>query len=164
MSLLPQHDDLSEKTAKDVLPSVGFFPTKRYGLHRGFSVSVLESLPRSLRQLASLLYKARIAFRSSYAHMNIQCAIRGASLPLGPAPLVPDSRPAESTRTLVRAADIEKLRATLPWADTVDLRFFLIGFDAGVEYCKTHSDFHMTEGLDALGKTCIELTRQKAGA
>jgi hypothetical protein len=36
-----------------------------------------------------------------------------------------------NTGTLALAACIESLSATYPWADIVDLRILLIGFDAG---------------------------------
>lgn len=39
-----------------------------------------------------------------------------------------------NTRTLARAACIENLSATYPWADIVDFRIFLMGFDAGEQW------------------------------
>lgn len=60
----------------------------------------------------------------------------GGRVDVGAAFLIQDGCLVESTRTLARAEGIEKFLATHSYADSVDLRTFLDGFDAGEEYCK----------------------------
>lgn len=77
----------------------------------------------------------RSAFRSALGHIRIQDTRDIPAVDLGPAlqstvrgELVPD------TRTSARSSCIRKLLARYPWADTVDIRIFLMGFDEGEKW------------------------------
>jgi len=89
----------------------------------------------STANLAFLLCRWYAAFRSFRAHIRIQSARNGASVDVGPALQRQGECYQPNERTTARAEGIEKLRATHPWADAVDLQMFLAGFDAGEKYC-----------------------------
>lgn len=80
------------------------------------------------------LCKWHAAFRSFRGHIRIQSATAGGRVDLGPAVQLEDGCYQANTRTLARAAGIEKLQATHRWVDIVDLRIFLMGFEWGEEY------------------------------
>ena len=85
--------------------------------------------------LASLRCRWYVAFRSFCGHIRIQSSTSGGRVDLGPALQVRSGQFQPNERTQARARGIEKLRAIHPWADIVDLRIFLMGFDAGAEFC-----------------------------
>jgi hypothetical protein len=95
-----------------------------------FSVSAALSTAN----LASLLCRWYVAFRSFRAHIRIQSARKGASVDVGPALQRQGERYLSDERTIARAEGIRKLLATHVWADSVDIQMFLVGFDAGEEY------------------------------
>ena len=78
------------------------------------------------------------AYRSFRGHIDIQSATEPNCLTLGPSLQKPLSAPQNSLRsdTVARALYIEMLLATYPWADIVDLRMFLMGFDAGDQWSR----------------------------
>ena len=44
------------------------------------------------------------------------------------------------SRTLSRTTHTDNLLATYPWADTVDIKIFLMGFDAGEQFGRRIAD------------------------
>lgn len=88
--------------------------------------------------LVPVLCRWYAAFRSFRGHIRIQSATVGGRVDLGCAVQLEDGCYQANTRTLARAAGIEKLQAIHRWVDIVDLRIFLMGFEAGEEYSNTH--------------------------
>jgi hypothetical protein len=80
------------------------------------------------------LYRWRAAFRSFRAHMRIQSPKMGNHFDLGPLGRVQDGRYQNYERIQSRAVGIETLRSKSPWVDSVDIRLFLWGWDAGEKY------------------------------
>ncbi len=114
-------------------------------------LSISDAL--SLTHWASLLYRWHVAFRSFRAHIRIQSARAGGRVDLGPAFQLRDGRYQENTQTTARAEGIKRLLATHPWVDSVDLRIFLAGFDAGEEYCSTGHALDIRAAPQILEKT-----------
>lgn len=75
------------------------------------------------------------AFRSFREHIRLQYA-KGSELgDLGPASLLnEDGNLAENTRIAPRILYTEKWLSACPWADSVDLEIFLMGFDAAEQW------------------------------
>jgi hypothetical protein len=107
--------------------------------------------------LASLLYRWRVAFRSFRAHIRIQSAKGGTQVDLGPAFLLRDGCYQENKGTIARAEGIRKLLATHPWADSVDLRMYLVGFQAGEGYCNATRDLDIQDVQKIPQKTNLQL-------
>jgi len=103
------------------------------------------------------------SYRSFRGHIRTQSAKEPNSLELGPSLEKPLSAPQNSLRsdTVARALYIEMLLATYPWADIVDLRMFLMGFDAGGQW------FHDTRGIEsdkqAYRSSWLRLAEEKFG-
>ncbi len=89
----------------------------------------------SWSNLALLLCRWNVAFRSFREHIRIQSATSGGRVDLGPAFQLQDGYDVTNARTIARAEGIKRLLAIHPWCDSVDLRIFLMGFDAGEGYC-----------------------------
>lgn len=80
--------------------------------------------------------------RSFRGHMSLQSPREPYGLSVGKVFVRGEGRSLRrNTRTLARAFCIEMLSANLPWVDTIDLRIFLMGFDAGEEW-----NHHMGNG------------------
>jgi len=88
--------------------------------------------------LASALCRWYAAFHSFRGHIRIQSAKETARVDLGPSVQLCDGRYQANTRTLARAEGIRRLQAIHQWVDNADLHIFLMGFEAGEEYSKTH--------------------------
>jgi hypothetical protein len=74
------------------------------------------------------------AFRSFRGHIRILSSRMGGWVHAGPAYTVLDQCCAPNEGTLARVRGIETLRSIYRWADAVDCRVFLMGFDAGEKY------------------------------
>jgi hypothetical protein len=75
------------------------------------------------------------ATRSWAGHIRSQSATKRNEVGVGSAFVkAPRGGYQANTRTIHRASCIENLSAKHPWVDTVDLRMFLAGFDAGEEW------------------------------
>jgi hypothetical protein len=61
---------------------------------------------------------------------------------LGPLGKFQDGRYQNHERIRFRAEGIETLRAKFPWADSVDCRVFLMGFDEGEKWNMASADRH----------------------
>jgi hypothetical protein len=66
-----------------------------------------------------------------------------------------------NTRTIARAFYTEMLSATLEWSDIVDLRIFLMGFDAGEQWT-LHTKGNGTE-IPTSSSSWLHLAEQKFG-
>jgi hypothetical protein len=83
-------------------------------------------------RLLDTTYILRASFDSFLAHTRIRFATRPPSVDYGPAfHRLSDGTYQAEARTLARAEYTKAVSATRPWADTVDLEIFLMGFDAG---------------------------------
>jgi hypothetical protein len=73
---------------------------------------------------------------SFFGHIRIQSATERVSVYFGPEFLEQSHAGCLelNTRTIARAEYTRALSAMYPWADTADLRVFLMGFDAGEEW------------------------------
>ena len=116
-------------------PPSNLTPTRDYGQSKKalglFSISAaLSKANQAFRP-----YKWYAIFRILRAHMNSQFSIAKASVDLGPSVEIRDGRFAANARTRARAEGIRKFLANHRWADSLHLRTFLSGFDAGEEYC-----------------------------
>jgi len=79
-------------------------------------------------------------FRSLFGHIRLQSA-RGWIVSYGPAFQQDQSGCLlTNTRTVARAEYTEKLAATHRWVDSVDLKMFLAGFDAGEQWAQRSRD------------------------
>jgi hypothetical protein len=85
--------------------------------------------------LAPSLCKWYAAFRSLHAHMQLRFSKAPGRVDLGASVLFQGGRYVANKRTTARAVGIRKFLASHPWADTLDLRTFLSGFESGEEYC-----------------------------
>lgn len=127
-------------------------------------ISALENLVQSSRTLVALPAKPESASRNGFgdsstifraisipglvaridkwcavlhsfrAHIRIQCAKKGERVHVGPAYRCQDGHLCPDERTEARAEGIETMLATHPWADSADLKVFLMGFDAGEKF------------------------------
>lgn len=84
------------------------------------------------------MYIVRGVFHSALVRIRLLCAKEGTHVDLGPAPMVLNDGSRTNTRTRSRAEGIQMLLAKYYWADSLDLRIFLDGFDAGEEFGKAH--------------------------
>ncbi len=101
------------------------------------------SLVRLQARLLTLSYIFLGASRSFRGHIRNQSSRDRLGVPVGRELLrFPDGSYQANPRTIARSFYIEMLSATRQWewADTVDLRMFLAGFDAGEQWT------HYTEG------------------
>jgi hypothetical protein len=89
--------------------------------------------PLWFQRLVLVLCEVHFAFRSLLAHIRMQHA-KGGMVDVGPALVPRDGCYQPNERTRARAAGIEKLAATYPWAGLPHFQTFLDGFDAGEEY------------------------------
>jgi hypothetical protein len=71
----------------------------------------------------------------------------GEAVHLGPSVQFRNGCYQANARTLARAEGIKKLQAIHQWVDIADLRIFLMGFDAGEEYCSI--DHHQAAAVKA---------------
>jgi len=99
------------------------------------------------------------AFRSFRAHIRTQSAKGGIGVYMGLALVETPSGSFEpNPRTIARSLYIEMLQAThAKWADSVDLRIFLMGFDAGEQWALHTADKENDKRPDiASWLTCTE--------
>lgn len=82
-------------------------------------------------------YRWYAVLRNLRARIRIQFSTTEKPVDLGPAFLLSGGRYLANARTRARAEGIRKLLAIHPWADTLDFRTFLMGFEAGEEYRNT---------------------------
>lgn len=66
-----------------------------------------------------------------------------------------------NTRSLARSIYTQKLLAIYPWADIVDLRIFLMGFDSGEQWT-SHSPY--TEGGKQIARSWLDLMEKESGS
>jgi hypothetical protein len=93
----------------------------------------LDAAP--LRRLRTLWQIWCRGFRSLCGHIEMQSSTASLAVDLGPVwDKLPDGSYRENARTAARSRCIESLLAKCPWVDSVDLRMFLDGFDAGAEF------------------------------
>lgn len=86
----------------------------------------------------------RDAFRSFRGHIRTQSAKGRATVTFGPWFENHQGHPRRNLRTVARRIYTERLRAILPWADSQDLRIFLMGFDAGEKWA-SRSDIRVAD-------------------
>lgn len=110
--------------------------TQKHGHGRAIQDKAALFCSRWKASLASYLYRGYALLRSVHAHTAHQLATKGTRADLGPSCLFLDGCWQANTRTHARAEGIKNLLANHAWADSLDLRIFLNGFDAGEEYCK----------------------------
>ncbi len=90
---------------------------------------------------ASSLYRLLAVLRSVRRRIWHQFATATKRVDLGPSLAFQDGYYAANKRTQARAEGIKRLLANHMWADSLDLRIFLEGFDAGEEY-RNGQPFH----------------------
>lgn len=73
-----------------------------------------------------------------------------------------DKCPQLNPRTIARAEYRQMLRAIYPWVDSVDLRLFLMGFDAGEEWTN-HSNGSSGAGRPSEIESWLNLAAQNHG-
>jgi hypothetical protein len=95
------------------------------------------------KRLLNMLSIVSSAYRSFRGHLRIQPSTELPSVRFG-SELVrsPAGDLRVNTRSLARSIYTQMLAAKYPWADTVDLRIFLMGFDAGEQWrlCSPYSE------------------------
>jgi hypothetical protein len=111
-----------------------------YVSHRERLDSISRFASLSWRNLASLLSRWYGAFRSSLAHMRIQSPKMSGWVDLGPLGRFQHGHHQNLERIRSRAEGIKMLRTNFPWVDSVDIRMFLMGFDAGEKYSRDLED------------------------
>jgi len=95
---------------------------------------------RALRQFREHLWllwcRLSSALRSFRGHIESQDARGFLCVNIGPAfrPCPPTGPYVPNERTSARSQYMQRLKAIYPWVDTVDLRLFLMGFDAGEQW------------------------------
>jgi hypothetical protein len=73
----------------------------------------------------------------------------GSRFDLGPLGRIQDGRYQNHERIRSRAAGIETMRSNSPWVDSVDIRIFLQGWDAGEKYSMGLTDHHVQSNPDS---------------
>lgn len=119
--------------------SAGGAPYKQiWGQRRLFSTAqLLLDLWYLLRDALHILFSS---FRSFRGHISLQSPREAYGPSLGKAFVRGEDQSLQrNSRTLARSFYIEMLWANMPWIDMVDLRIFLMGFDAGEEW-RHHTD------------------------
>lgn len=105
----------------------------------------------------------RASIRSCRGHIQLQSPTEFPSAGVGPAfESVRGQSCQPNTRTIARAFYIEMLSATLEWSDIVDLRIFLMGFDAGEQWT-LHTKGNGIE-TPTSSSSWLHLAEQKFGA
>jgi len=100
---------------------------------RLWKARLLDAAP--LRRLRVLWQIWCRGFHSLRGHIEIQSSTERLAVDLGPVwDKSPDGSYRLNLRTAARSQSIEVLLAKYPWVDSVDLRMFLAGFDAGAEF------------------------------
>jgi len=95
------------------------------------------------------LYRWCGAFRSFRAHIRIQSPKMGTCIPLGQLGLYQGGLGQNDERILFRVKGIEKLRSKCPWADSVDQRMWVMGFEEGEKYSMAGGDHHAQNTQDS---------------
>jgi hypothetical protein len=104
----------------------------------------------------------RAAIYSCCGHIQLQSPKEASTAGVGPAfEKAPTQSGQKNTRTLARAFYIEMLLAKWEWLDIVDLRIFLMGFDAGEQWI-LHTKGTGTE-IPTLPSSWLHLAEQKCG-
>jgi hypothetical protein len=85
--------------------------------------------------------------------MRILSSKAGEAVHLGPSVQFRNGCYQANARTLARAEGIKKLQAIHQWVDIADLRIFLMGFDAGEEYCSI--DHHLPDNSEGHNDAAI---------
>ena len=129
-------------------------PSRENRKARSHSVSISDSLTALRKRLMAHWRIGCASFRSFRGHIALQSAKREGWLDVGPACQTLDGHLQPNKRTLARAEGIENFRSNYGWADNVDLRVFLMGFDAGERY-STMSQDH--QNIPEKGQTPKEL-------
>jgi hypothetical protein len=94
--------------------------------------AIFDSL--SWANLAALLRRWYAAFRSFRGHIQLVSPRMGGWVEAGPACRLQGKHLVRNERTLASVESIKKLLSIHPWADPVDCRIFLLGFEAGEKY------------------------------
>ncbi len=105
--------------------------------YRGFAHLWREKIAPRYRWycLVNTWHILRAAIYSCYGHIRLQSPKEFPTAGVGRAFESVQGQSCQSnTRTIARAFYIEMLSATLEWSDIVDLRIFLMGFDAGEQW------------------------------
>jgi len=95
-------------------------------------LAIYESL--SWANLVALLRRWYAAFRSFRGHIQLVSPRMGGWVEVGAACRLQGKRLVPNERTLASVESIKKLLSIHPWADPVDCRIFLLGFEAGERY------------------------------
>lgn len=151
---LPPYEDGvrsdSVESATGFVSRLSFPPSKSdYAPRREWPGSVLGSSLLSWLDFPYRLYRWSAAFRSFRAHIRIQSPKMGSHFDLGPLGRVQDGRCKNHERIQSRAAGIETMRSGSPWVDSVDIRLFLLGWDAGEKYSMGLADHHTQNTPDS---------------
>jgi hypothetical protein len=125
----------SEISVQFQAPLSSLSPTQGRARRKVSGVSFAEFFSKCLTKIASFRCKLCVAWGSLRAHTAHQFATKETRVDLGSACLFQDGCWQANKGTLARAEGIKKFLANHAWADTLDLRTFLNGFDAGEEYC-----------------------------
>jgi hypothetical protein len=91
-------------------------------------------LARLVRRLCQKLQICWLALRSCCGHIRTQSATEIMSLPLESAHRLPPQWPLGRMTPFARSFYRQMLSEVHPWADIVDLRLFLMGFDAAEQW------------------------------
>lgn len=135
----PSLSSSQPSTAHHDSPSIGFW---------GW-LSTVSRLRLARFYLVGTWRICNAAIRSCYGHIRLQSPTEIFRVGTGSAFVQgPDQSLQPNIHTLARACYIEMLSATLDWADIVDFRTFLMGFDAGEQWT------HHTQGSEQ--QTAIE--------
>jgi len=117
-------------------------------------------LHHARQRCLNTLYIWSSAFRSLTGHIQIQSAKELPCVSYGQALAhSPDGHPKPNIRSLARSMYTQKLLATYPWLDIVDLRIFLMGFDAGEQWSHC-SLYNETERPTASWISLVNITQE----
>ena len=99
-----------------------------------------------LKGMAALWNRANATLRSARGHWKIQSTTKHFGVDFGPAlQCLPDGSYQPRIETQARIHGIDSLLATLPWADIVDMKIFLDGFEAGAQWCRNNQNLDSGE-------------------
>jgi hypothetical protein len=101
----------------------------------------LGVLPHKITEADRFLHILQSASRSFRGHIGILLSRTFPGIDVGPVfERGPDGHLVQCALTYARNDGIRKLQEKYPWADYVDWRVFLEGFDAGVEWASHNPD------------------------
>lgn len=123
-----------QNSAQLRIPESGLVSTQVRDRHTSQWALLSAAILSPVREIVCLGYRWRDAFRSFRAHIRIQYRKMGVWVDCAPPAQFQYVGRRWDEAMCARVEGIKKLVAKYSWVDAVDMRMYLIGFDAGEKY------------------------------